>query len=784
MGRRYTTEVYSLYDNKVQIDLIDDDLSVDLTTPWEIANMELSMDKPGDPIWAGIKRKSASIIWRISTTAEESILEAIASSQEDRFFVKIYINEVLEFYGPILTDGMMIEESGLPYDAMLTVSDGFAYLKENITPLTYVSAFDLVMQILRETDPIALIDDTDPFCTTCVRWFENSWTYADSFNPFARWRFGGELNVVRDVDSGEWFDYYTILERLVMTFGARVELSGGRYRITQFSEMSSGELMVHTYQKNYSAGNINLVGEAGILQNGVALDILEIEGDPSIARVDNGARFGFMPRLKKVERIYNYDGYELLYNRNNVNTSPAFYVANVVKQSSDSYISITGRFFIDLTNSSPSQAYTYRPKFEIQIKLDDGVDTSYWKGQIWEYPVAIPTATYLGDVRTIYYLQSNFYTELINIQTAEIPIGGGLTVSIVGSIVDLNDNPIANIVLNQFSCQQLRIQHNPSDATSLRESLFRVEDPDSKSSKVDVVPDSFIGDGPSELTNGRIQVRTTAPLAWSDSSTWRVKDSGAYRGITGLQLQEIMRHFSVPRRKYDMVMSGFLSTHKVLEYYGRILMFNSQKWNLNEDQSRAEMIELDRVTTDFDDVVVDINQGVVLQTFSDSSMPSNSGLPGLPVGGTTGVVNGTTSTISVAALDTDGPVAGQTVVILNTVSGESQRVVLAADWDATDTTISVEEIEVAGTFPIGALVMVPADEASQALNRRSSGYLAGLPVSENAIGDGISKIEVDTLTGDFRAEGSDIRFPGLPIESEATTGQICIDTEGRLKVKA
>jgi hypothetical protein len=70
------------------------------------------------------------------------------------------------------------------------------------------------------------------------------------------------------------------------------------------------------------------------------------------------------------------------------------------------------------------------------------------------------------------------------------------------------------------------------------------------------------------------------------------------------------------------------------------------------------------------------------------------------------------------------------------------------------------------------------------LNRRSSGYLAGLPVSENAIGDGISKIEIDALTGDFRAEGSDIRFPGLPIESEATTGQICTDTEGRLKVKA
>jgi len=781
MGIRYTTEVYSLYDNKVQIDLIDADLLVDLTTPWEIANMELSMDKPGEPIWAGIKRKSASIIWRISTTAEESILEAIASSQEDRFFVKIYINEVLEFYGPILTDGMMIEESGLPYDAMLTVSDGFAYLKENITPLTYVSAFDLVMQILRETDPIGLIPDTDPFCSTCVRWFENSWTYADSFNPFARWRFGGELNVVRDVDSGEWFDYYTILERLVMTFGARIELSGGRYRITQFSEMSAGELRLHTYQKNYNAGSANLVGESGILQNGVVEDILEVEGDQSIARVDNGARFGFMPRLKKVERAYNYDGYTVLYNRSNVNPSTLFYVANVVQPSAGSYIRVTGTFFIDLTNLSGSLAYTFRPKFEVTLSIVDGGTTYYWDGTDWQTTAS--TAVYLGTQRTIYASLSTFYTELLSIHTSSIPAGGGLSARIVGSIVDLNGAVIGLIDVNEFSCQWLQILHTPSDATYLREALYRVEDSSSKSSKVDVLPESFIGDGPSAVANGRIQVKTSSP-SWSDSSSWRVKNSGTYRGITYLQLQEIMRHFSVPRRKYDMVMSGFFSTHKVLEYDGRILMFNSQKWNLNEDQSRSEMIELDRVTTDFDDVVVDINQGVVLQTFSDSSMPSNSGLPGLPVGGTTGVVSGTTSTISVAALDTDGPVAGQTVVILNTVSGESQRVVLAADWDATDTTISVEEIEVAGTFPIGALVMVPADEASQALNRRSSGYLAGLPVSENAIGDGISKIEIDTLTGDFRAEGSDIRFPGLPIESEATTGQICTDTEGRLKVKA
>jgi hypothetical protein len=65
---------------------------------------------------------------------------------------------------------------------------------------------------------------------------------------------------------------------------------------------------------------------------------------------------------------------------------------------------------------------------------------------------------------------------LLSIHTSSIPAGGGLSARIVGSIVDLNGNVIGLIDVNEFSCQWLQILHTPSDATYLREALYRVED--------------------------------------------------------------------------------------------------------------------------------------------------------------------------------------------------------------------------------------------------------------------------------------------------------------------
>jgi hypothetical protein len=62
----------------------------------------------------------------------------------------------------------------------------------------------------------------------------------------------------------------------------------------------------------------------------------------------------------------------------------------------------------------------------------------------------------------------------------------------------------------------------------------------SKSSKVDVLPESFIGDGPSAVANGRIQVKTSSP-AWSDSSSWRVKE---FRHLQRYYLSAAARNYA------------------------------------------------------------------------------------------------------------------------------------------------------------------------------------------------------------------------------------------------
>jgi|GEM_PF-5264854 len=782
-GRRYTTSNYTMYGTPYVVELFDADLVGDTTNIWTLATpgCKLVKDKATYGPNGGIKRSRAVITWRVETTAEQLLLEGMAQYQETKFFIKITIDGNLEFFGPLIVDNVKIQNSGLPYDAQLIFSDGLSFLKESKTELTYSTSFDLVMQMLRGADPASIIGNTEVFCSTSIRWFEEEMPYSTNFNPFARWRLGGEFNVIRDVKSNEWFTHYEILERFVMAFGAWIEMSGGRFRIMNLSAVTAGDVVWHTYARNYAPGNISFGGEVGVIQNGVQENIIVTEGNEQVARVDDGVSYGYLPQLRRIERTYKYDGYNILFNRSNFDPSTLFYVQNINDPSGASYLRLNAAYAIDIINNSGSIAYTLRPKYVATVQIVDGGTTHYYNGVSWVTSAA--TFAYYGQQRTLYAAQSTFYSEVVSMVTADIPTEGSLSVEIDVSIVDLAGNTIAMIDVNNFACQWIQIFHETFDATYLRDALFKVKNSASRSSKVDELPDAFLGDGPSPASNTRIVVYTGSGQ-WKDSEKWRNEETGVYTKIIGLQLQEMMRHFSLPKRRYDMRISGFLPSYKTLSYDSKIMMFSSYGYDADADQNVCEMIEVDRVATDYDEEVVDIVNGVVLDTFGVSELPTGTGSIGVPIDATDGVASGTVSSITVVPIDVDGPIQGQKITILNPTNGESQEVELSADWDAADTTISIVEITLANIYPVGSLLLMPSEEASNAINRRSSGYIAGLKVGPAAIGTGSNKVLIDTANGNMTLEGNDIRLNGLPDESEASTGQLCVTSEGVVKVKS
>lgn len=771
-GRRYTTDNYTLYDNEYTVELYDADLIGDTINVWKLATpgLILKKDKASEGVYGGIKRSHATITWRVETESEQLLLEGMAQHQENKFFIKISINGNLEFYGPMLTDGLNIQNSGLPYDAQLTFSDGLSYLKATKEELTYTTAFNLIMQMLRQTDLAALKADSDPFCSTAIRWFEEEMPYSTTFNPFSNWKIGGQFNVIKDLRKNEWYTHYEILERFLLTFGAWLEMSGGRFRIINLSSASQENMIWHTYARDGS-----------VLVNGVSALNRVTEGDEQIARVDDGTRYGYQPQLKRIERTYNYDGWDLLFNRSNYDPTSLFYVANITKPSGATFIKINGMFAINAQSNSPSASYTFRTKYVVKIQIIDGGTTHYYNGVSWVTSSA--SFTYYGPERTFFQAQPIFFNETVSLVSAAIPTPGGVSVEIAVSMVDLVGFFHNWVYVHSFQCQWLQILHQPPENTDVRKTIYSVKNLASKSSKVDVIKDAFLGDGPSPVSNTRITINTGSGV-YKDSERWRIENSGTYTKIIGLQMQENMRHFSLPRRRYNMRFSGFLESYKTLSYDGKILMFSTYNYDADADQNVCEMIEVARVATDYDEEVVDIVNGVVLDTFGVSELPTGTGSIGVPIDATDGVASGTVSSITVVPIDVDGPIQGQKITILNPTNGQSHEVELSADWDASDTTISIVEITLANIYPVGSLLLMPSEEASNAINRRSSGYIAGLKVGATAIGQGSDKILIDTANGNMTLEGSDIRLNGLPDESEASTGQLCVTSEGVVKVKS
>ena len=142
-------------------------------------------------------------------------------------------------------------------------------------------------------------------------------SYATTQNPFARWTVEA-TNTFKDPDKTEWFDHYTCLERILLTFSAQLEFSGGCWRITHHSEKQDGTNREHVYRRNHSPGGSDFSNESGVISQGVNDTITTAEGNPQFAEfVGPQCSYGYQPKLKRAERKVNRDGGNVIWSRSN-----------------------------------------------------------------------------------------------------------------------------------------------------------------------------------------------------------------------------------------------------------------------------------------------------------------------------------------------------------------------------------------------------------------------------------------------------------------------------------
>lgn len=785
MGPKYHNEYYDDFGNIHRWELWDDNLapsSESQEVQSSLPGFRLEVGSRGAKVYDPVLRSTGTAFWRITSAGELAVLESIAQDQEGRYYLKYLKRGELEWWGPVVVDLIKIPnqaiEEGL--EVQLQARDGLQVLKEKKSAVSYVSAFHLLFQLLRSTDTGSLKADTDEFLRTSIRFFETSMTYATTQNPFARWTVEAD-NTFKDPEKTEWFDHYTVLERILLAFSAQLVLSGGCWRIMHHSDKADGIVREHIYRRNYSPGGSDFQNESGIISAGVNDALTTTEGNPQYVEfLGPSCSHGYMPKLKRAERKVKFDGGTVIWKRANFITSTEFLTASVTELSSgDSFIRLAATIQVEITSGVSSWQSVAR-QYVVRIKLV-GASTWYFGPSGWI--TAAVANTVQTTFSTIYPAQNSFYTDQVNIDTSDIPGSGTLYLEIDLDFVAASGNQQvpSQITVNTFKALQISVEHLPEDLTQLRDRLVYAEDASSTSSAVETLPDAFIIDGGGSTNNTKIRIWTGSQ--WQDSALWNFENSGTNRTLIALQLEELLRLYSQPRQRHDVVMNGSLSPHELVLWDSRRLAFMYYSYETGNGLIQAELLELNRITDDFTiGEITDVPQQVTPAAIAGQALKFNLP-PGLPITYTTSTLSpGTSSGVNIQALGFDGPMDGQKLIIVNLQTLQAEEVEIDADVDSATTDLSFTEIELSGYYPQGSLIMIQGQELSNMLVRRASGQIAGLTLAAAKIGASTEAIEIDTTSGDARLDGQ-LALPNLQTSGEAAVGEVYQDGEGFLKLK-
>ena len=128
----------------------------------------------GDDFLKPIKGSRVVFSFMAEDNADLSFIDDIASTQEQRFYVRLYRDGSLYWQGPILQDLMRVPYTSFPAAVEIQAICGLARLKGLKVPVVnYSNILDAIAEILRRLDSGQLWASTDDFIRTSVRWYED-----------------------------------------------------------------------------------------------------------------------------------------------------------------------------------------------------------------------------------------------------------------------------------------------------------------------------------------------------------------------------------------------------------------------------------------------------------------------------------------------------------------------------------------------------------------------------------------------------------------------------------
>jgi len=667
----------------------------------------------------------------IENTFQENFLNELIAADEERFRLVIFKGPAVDWMGFIVTDQVTIEDEYYPYSFNLTAIDGIARLKDkdfkdDSTGESYSGRESVLDHLLKVVNKIGL--ENTPVGYPTIRLRTNFNYYEEQMSPGTPAISQADINhdIFASTINNEvevFKDSYYVLEELCKAFNCRFWFSKGKYHFFQFNEY------VNNTQKIY---NYNLGGSLISTDNAENLDK---QIDYTNIFKERGTLYRFSRPTQKV--LVNYD-HTTNNNRalgmvwNQTNTQFKTLIQSLeVENENEVQIKCVIRFKLksDIT-VSPSFPFPYhRQRFEIVLRIGDKFLNSsplVWSDTVGGFQIDGPIVDPAQNNQEVLFeytftspfIPVSFAGEEVKINVFRADIvdnqGTSLPISPPLDIENFDWQSDDNIVEILIDGEELE----PTDTVR----QYKAENSNSGNTQI-ITRTTVIGDGPSTISLSKITING------NDSENWGIGTTeGNTKNLNELNAEVLLSLTQKPLRKHlgTLFSTDLDPLNRLTDQSGYKYLCLSFSRSAFEDRISGEWIE---VSYNSSDVVV---TGPVIIATTDPSKPGGTGGTGNPTGGSQTpvtqnytsfsinditeiisttqtsqiiVANSTPNLIAIDPVSTPFVKAGDTINLINSVTGYYETFTIATNYSPGDTTIETEE-DLAADFPAGSFIQM------------------------------------------------------------------------------
>lgn len=828
---RYHSEYVSFTGDQYRIEIWDSEHTGDSTEFTSGQDgFSLRYEGEGSSAEGVILATSCEIAFYVENTVHEELITDIGTSQEGRFMVRILwtASDLKFWHGMLLPDIGSYEEAYYPYVLKLKATDGLASLKDvdyNDDGDEYAGKQTLLQHLLNCLTKLPYIDtfygSGDNFVSSYIDWWETRHTHNSSSQCALSQTYADHAAFITyEKSTPEFTNCYAVIENIMTILRARITSANGSFWVEQMSYRTASTVIGRGYTKTGTfLGTGNFSG-ANVI-NQTAGGALEAVGT-----------YEFMAPIKR--HIHTFKS---LLRRNFLAGAPEWTESNfaiktinkpIQSNSNATTLRITGN--INVTISSNTAPGTAMPPFVMVFQIRVKVGTKYLRRPYTltpTYQINYDPTNWSSSPDYAYVLKlvdngfflgnttgaSFTFTQVVDFMTAGVPESAdnfdfGFALSSLtrydGTAMSLPDFDIA------YSFENANLQAYSYGAP------INTEDEREYNCFNDLHPNNslvtrslaMLGTGTDPNTVGALWVQDGANKELADNWGEGVETPG--KDIEALVAETTVSARAVPNRILNGTLAGNIVAMSRLHWIGEKWILLGGTWDAHNDRFSGEWYELNysaglstsppikKIIKLLDDQVptAPTSGSTNGPTYELTTRPPATILTPLSLTGTgvalmlpSGATSQAVTAIPISEILTDGDLyVGDTIAIINPLSGEWDELTVTATTEAGDTSIAVSGTLNAnypinstifkkpkiGTFslPIGADGQVLFFDVDKWVAKSADGDIEGhydnLQIKANAVGtDEIADNAVSAnKIGVFQVTMSKLNPSG------ATTGQV------------